>query len=225
MKAILKELIEHLFAFVAEYHGPEEYTMNDFLGYMNSRTGKDHIRIRKIAGDKAPWMSKDYSNTGSDISILVVLMFRYARGYIKKVLINGPIRTADEFSFLITLMTFSSLTKTELINKQVMEKTSGAEIIRRLIRRGFIAESEDIGDKRCIRVSITEKGRVAVSNLLPKMSDVSKIVVGNLTPEETNTLAYLLKKLDYFHNDIYMHRRNVPLNELISGLSAQGRKF
>jgi hypothetical protein len=52
-------------------------------------------------------------------------MYRYAKGYIKKALQESIIQTPDEFSFLITLMTFESLTKTELINKQVIEKTSG----------------------------------------------------------------------------------------------------
>jgi len=48
------------------------------------------------------------------------------------------------------------------------------------------------------------------------MSKVTKIVAGNLNAEEINTLSYLLKKLDYFHNDIYMNRRGQPLSKILS---------
>ena len=48
------------------------------------------------------------------------------------------------------------------------------------------------------------------------MEIVSEIVKGNLEPAEVNTLAYLLKKLDYFHNDIYMNSRKASLEEIIS---------
>jgi hypothetical protein len=47
------------------------------------------------------------------------------------------------------------------------------------------------------------------------MGLASKVVVGNLNETETNTLAYLLKKLDHFHNDIYLNKRNSDLKDLL----------
>jgi DNA-binding MarR family transcriptional regulator len=113
-------------------------------------------------------------------------------------------------------MTYESMSKSELITKQVMEKTSGSEVIRRLIKRGLVVESADTKDKRSIRVSITETGREEILKILPLMGDVSQIVVGNLSAEEINTLSYLLKKLDYFHNDIYINKREHSLSEILN---------
>ena len=214
-KEILQELIEKLFAFDEERGNSEDYTFDDFLGYLNSRSACENIEMRKIRGDQLPDLSNDYGSTSSDISIMLVLMYRYARGYIKKALKSSKLQTADEFSFLITLMTFDSLTKTELIKKQVMEKTSGTEIIKRMEHACFISETGDVNDRRSIRVSITESGRQEIYRILPLMSVVSKIITGNLTKEEINTLAYLLKKLDYFHNDIYLNRHKGSLEELV----------
>jgi DNA-binding MarR family transcriptional regulator len=145
-------------------------------------------------------------------------MNHYAKWYIKKVLRESHLQTPDEFSFLITLMTYDSLSKSELITKQVMEKTSGSEVIRRLIKRGLIVESADEDDKRSVRVSITRSGREEILKILPLMSKVSNIVVGNLSNEEINTLSYLLKKLDYFHNDIYLNKRDQSLSDIFSGI-------
>ena len=82
----------------------------------------------------------------------------------------------------------------------------------------FRSESEDKNDRRSIRVSITESGREVILKTLPLMAKVSEIVVGNLSSEEINTLSYLLKKLDYFHNDIYNNKRGLPLNDIMSGI-------
>ena len=116
-------------------------------------------------------------------------------------------------------MTYDSLSKGELITKQVMEKTSGSEIIRRLIKKGLIVESPDENDKRSIRVSVTKYGREEILKILPIMSKVTKIVAGNLNAEEINTLSYLLKKLDYFHNDIYLNKKDQSLSDIFSGIA------
>jgi len=216
---ILTTLINQFFSFDAEKGNHEEYSMDEFIGYLNSKSGSQELAIREISGENKGWFKDEYRNTTSDISILIVLMNHYAKWYIKMVLRESHLQTPDEFSFLITLMTYDSLSKSELITKQVMEKTSGSEVIRRLIKRGFIVESADENDKRSIRVSITQSGREELFRVLPLMSKVTKIVVGNLSSEEIKTLSYLLKKLDYFHNDIYINKRGQPLSDILSGIT------
>jgi hypothetical protein len=54
-----------------------------------------------------------------------------------------------------------------------------------------------------------------VMKVLPEMSKVSRIVVGNLSPSEITTLSYLMKKLDFYHNDIFMNNKNASLDELL----------
>jgi DNA-binding MarR family transcriptional regulator len=217
---ILTTLINNFFSFDTQMGNLEEYSMDDFLGYLNAKSGGKDLEMRNISGENSGLFTDEYRNTTSDISILIVLMNHYAKWYIKKVLRNSDLQTAEEFSFLITLMTYNSLRKNELITKQVMEKTSGTEVIRRLIKRGLIVESADENDKRSIRVSITNSGREELFKILPLMSKVSEIVVGNLTNEEINTLSYLLKKLDYFHNDIYLNKKDQSLTDIFSGISA-----
>jgi DNA-binding MarR family transcriptional regulator len=216
---ILTTLINHFFSFDAEKGNHEEYSIDEFIGYLNAKSGSQELAMREISGENKRWFKDEYRNTTSDISILIVLMNHYAKGYIKKALKDSHLQTPDEFSFLITLMTYDSLSKSELITKQVMEKTSGSEVIRRLIKSGLIFEAADENDKRSIRVSITKSGREEILKILPLMSKVTKIVVGNLSVEEINTLSYLLKKLDYFHNDIYIHKRGHPLSDILNGIA------
>ena len=160
-------------------------------------------------------MYQEQKGSATDISILIVLLFRYAKGYIKKALKNSPIKTADEFSFLMTLMTYDHLSKSELITKQVMEKTSGTEIINRLIKLGLIEQFADEADKRSVRIKMTMTGRTEIYKILPQMGVVSQIVTGNLNDSEKTMLAYMLRKLEHFHNDIFMNKKDNELEELV----------
>jgi len=216
---ILTTLINHFFSFDAEKGNQEEYSFDEFIGYLNAKSGGRELEIREISGDNDAWLMDEYRNEARDISILIVLMYRYAKWYIKKVLKDSHLHSPDEFSFLITLMTYDSLSKSELITKQVMEKTSGSEIIRRLIKRGLIVESADDNDRRSVRVSITKSGREEILRVLPLMGKVTEIIAGNLSNEEVNTLSYLLKKLDYFHNDIYNNKRGLPIIDILTGIT------
>ena len=216
---ILTTLINRFFSFDAERGKQEEYSLDEFIGYLNAKSDKKELEIRNISGENKEFFKYEDRSTARNISILIVLMNRYAKWYIKKVLRDSLLQTPDEFSFLITLMTYDSLNKSELINKQIMEKTSGTEVINRLVKRGMIFETVDQNDKRSIRVSITKSGREEILRILPLMTKVTEIVVGNLSTEEINTLSYLLKKLDYFHNDIYLNKRGQPLSEILSGIA------
>jgi DNA-binding MarR family transcriptional regulator len=213
-KEVLIQLIEHMEKFEATLPENQSYALPEFVGYLNAQAGTE-LAMRRVAGDRHAFVQQVREESNSDVGILITLMFRYAKIYIKKALQDSPIQTADEFAFLITLMTFDSLTKTELINKQVMEKTSGTEVIKRLVAQGMIREFADALDKRSVRVAITDKGRMEIIRILPEMAKVSQIVIGNLSEPEIKSLSYLLKKLDFFHNDIFMNKRHLGLDEIM----------
>ncbi len=213
---ILIELIQNLHQFESESVDSDvDLNMTDFLGYLNSHHRPVNIKVKNIAGELENENIQQQDDSNTDISILIVLLFRYAKSYIRKALKSSLIKSADEFSFLITLITFDNLTKTELIHKQVMEKTSGTEIINRLLKLGLISQFNDVVDKRSVRIKITEAGREQLFQILPQMRLVSQIVAGNLTDGEKLSLAYMLRKLDSFHNDIYKNKKDLELTDIL----------
>lgn len=213
-KEILIEIINKLEEFEAESSSMGfEPTTADFISFMSLQHNTRGLKVESIDGGNFDWneSNPDRNPSVTDISILVTLMFRYAKMYIKKALKDSTIRTIDEFSFLITLLTHESLTKQEAINLQVMEKTSGIEILNRLIKMGFIEQYQDKLDKRSTRIKITNTGKYTLLAIMPQMQLVSEIVVGNLNESERSQLAFLLRKLDNYHNDIYINRKEEDL--------------
>ncbi len=216
-KAILKELIDYLSLYEHENHDlGSELNLTDFLGFLNSHHIHQNVKVTELRGNLPSKELIEQEGPHTDVSILIVMMFRYAKGYIKKALKNSKINTVDEFSFLITLMTHESLSKTELITKQVMEKTSGTEIINRLVKLGLLEQFNDEIDKRSVRLKITVLGRLEILKILPQMNTVSQIVTGNLNETEKGMIAYMLRKLEHYHNDIFLNKKEFELTELLN---------
>jgi MarR family transcriptional regulator, lower aerobic nicotinate degradation pathway regulator len=150
-----------------------------------------------------------------NLSSLVGTLYRYVKTYSKKAFEHSVIQNIDEFTYLAFLISYGKMTKSELISRNVHEKTTGMEIIRRLISHGFVIQSDDAHDKRSQNVEITAAGQVEIFKLFEEMSKVSTLVSGNLSEQEKMILSYLLNKLDVFHRHIYDHEKHDDLDVLM----------
>lgn len=213
-KAVFLQLTEAWYDFLEQQPAGSHLALADFSAYLQSKTQQNPIERRQMGGEQESWIDETYNTQADDIAILVVLLYRYAKNYIKKGLADSKIQTADEFAFLITLVTFESLTKSELIQKMVMEKTSGTEVIKRLVKNGLMHEFADSDDKRSVRVALTALGRQELFSALPRMAQVTRLVSGNLNPQELQALSHLLRKLDHAHNQLYLQHKQASLEEL-----------
>lgn len=149
------------------------------------------------------------------ISILIGRMYKYARVYTKKVLAKTPLNGLDDYSFMATLMFRESMTKSELIHYNLLDSTtSGADIIKRLIKTELVLEYENLEDKRSKRLKITDKGKHMMFEIFNEMNDVSNIITGNLGNDEKLYLLSYLKKLDHLHKNIYDNDRKEELSHI-----------
>ncbi|NNU33865.1 MarR family transcriptional regulator [Mucilaginibacter sp. S1162] len=99
-------------------------------------------------------------------------------------------------------MTHTHLSKSELIGHNLQEKTSGTEVIKRLIASGLVRQWDDVKDKRSKHIAITDEGRKLLFQVFEHTNYVGKIITGKLTIAEKFTLQYLLQKLENFHRTL-----------------------
>lgn len=150
----------------------------------------------------------------SEISTLIVHLNRYAKTYSKSAIYDSAFSTQEEFIYLINLKTFGSMTKTELIKRNLQEKPVGMQIINRLIVQGWIQQSDSSADKRSKIISITANGLAALEDIMEKIRQASQIVTGNLSVTEKMQLIKILQKLEHFHQAIYA--KNIVPAQLIN---------
>ena len=142
----------------------------------------------------------------SELGRLVVILGRYAKSYSKIALKNEVnLATYDDFVYLLLLYFRPNFTKTQLIHQSLHEKTTGTEIIKRLIVNKLVVQNPHPQDKRTKLLAITEQGKTVIDANFSAMHNVANLVTGNLTAPEKQTLLVLLEKLNHFHQNIDMN--------------------
>ena len=149
----------------------------------------------------------------SVINTLIVHMNRYAKSYSKSAITGSDFSTQVEFIYLINLRAFGAMSKMQLIKKNVQEKPVGMQIINRLLKQGWVEQTDSKDDKRSKVLSITLSGELALEQQMYKIRAASNIVTGDLTYLEKMELIRLLNKLEDFHNPIYC--KNLSPEEML----------
>lgn len=187
----------------------------EFLGFLNNKLSDSSIHNNTIiSDDKTNLIYHGNFTVEATISGLIVNLSRYAKNYIKVVLEGTVFTTVDDFTYLASLLENKNLTKTELINKNIQEKSTGTEIIKRLLNLELVSQTEDTIDKRSKILNITETGRQALFLVFENMNIASHIINGELSFAEKMNLYHLLKKLDSFHWDVYNNKKLNNMEEL-----------
>jgi DNA-binding MarR family transcriptional regulator len=206
------KLIHQLVDLVEKFEGEcgnREISLQGFAGFITNYTAPaadETIGTDVRFGSEDTESQKMAYQLDNNIGRLFVYMSRYAKFYIKKALDGTPLQTAEDFTCLSILLTHHDLSKKDLISHNLQEKTSGTEVIRRLINAGLAIQVDDKKDKRGKRVSITNDGRELLYRVFRDMSYVGQIVTGDLSEQEKFTLNYLLQRLENFHYRIHDER-------------------
>ncbi|WP_345951402.1 MULTISPECIES: MarR family winged helix-turn-helix transcriptional regulator [unclassified Mucilaginibacter] len=208
---LVHQLLNLVEQFEKESNG-SEISMQGFAGFLvnhlqDSAPNETTPDIRFGENEKEA-QSQAYQIDNS-IARLFIYMSRYAKYYIKKALEGTPLQTGEDFTCLAILLTHDNMSKGDLISRNLQEKTSGTEVIRRLITAGLVEQWNDDKDKRGKRICITDAGRELLYDVFKEMNNVGKIVTGELNLSEKLVLQHLLQKLESFH---YHHHEKKTIN-------------
>ncbi|WP_317239190.1 MarR family winged helix-turn-helix transcriptional regulator [Hymenobacter sp. 5516J-16] len=151
----------------------------------------------------------------SRISKLITFLSRYARSYSRLALRDSPLTTLEDFTYLATLNAYQPLSKTDLIGRNIHEKSGGMEVIRRLHKQGLVTEQMHSHDRRSRVLMLSDSGREVLFQLFERMEQVARVLAGNLNAPERQQLLYLLLKLDAYHYPRFHQQRAKTLDELL----------
>ena len=164
----------------------------------------DHKIRNKILQAEPSWEGKENGRSPeSVINTLIVHLNNYAQTYSKSAIHDSEFSPQSEFIYLINLKAFGSMSKIELIKKNIQGKSAGIQIINRLIKKNWIEQTDSEIDKRSKLIRIPSEGLHELENQMDKIRQATNIVTGDLTHSEKMELIRLLDKLDKFHQPIY----------------------
>lgn len=144
-------------------------------------------------------------------------MGRYVDNYSRKNLPNTPIGSVEEFTYMIVLLEFPQITKSDLIKRNGHAVTTGTDIIKRLLKKSFVQQIPNPNDKRSYMIELTEAGKGALFASSETMNQLSVIGAGVLSNAELVQLVGMLQKLDAFHEGVHEKHKSLDLGEIIEG--------
>lgn len=214
-KRLLNELLDYIELFEQSFPDEEELSLKSFLVFVQSMQEGEHaLRSSSLDAPAAPRPSR--SPREVSIARHLSLLHRYSKGYIKRALFASQyLQSEEEYSYLASLFSGEPHSKTELNSLNAMEKTSGAEVIRRLVAKGLVEERPDERDRRSVLVSITPSGRAELMKVFPQLHTAAQLISAPLAERQQATLDFLLHYLCDALSTLPVAKNDTDLGELL----------
>ena len=106
-----------------------------------------------------------------------------------------------QFAILTVLYSGRALDQITLSTAVGIDRTSGADIIKRLYRRGLVERVASTEDRRARLVHITGEGQALVRRMQPHMERAQERLISPLSPAEQAMFNELIGKIIQANND------------------------
>lgn len=201
---ILKEIIALAEAYQQQTHA-QRWQKEQFVSWIINEANKSQKETRDIVP----------SQDGL-ISMFLGIAYKYAQFYARRVFRNTEIYSLDDFAVLVSLFPDKEFKKIDVLRMCIQEKSSGNEVLKRLLRDGMLQERENPNDARSKLLSLTDKGRMQFGLIQKGIQKMGGHIVGDLNPQEKSHLLEILMKLHHFHHPYFEENNEETLAKLLS---------
>ncbi len=184
----------------------------DFLAQGNSTDLKDFARYlleEEEAAEKAVLEHGDtvheYPYLTAEAGRAIFRLYKFSKIYSRPIMKKAGLTSFDEFSILATLLHTEELTKKDLIFENLVELTTGMDMLKRMLKGNLIQERKNPSDKREKLVSLSELGRKTLFAILEEFQTMED-VLGDLDRKEREETVKYLMELDKYHTAINTDR-------------------
>ncbi|NLR77343.1 MarR family winged helix-turn-helix transcriptional regulator [Chitinophaga eiseniae] len=136
--------------------------------------------------------------------------------YSKMALQEIPEFELDWFYFLNSIYHLKEVKKTQIIQYNFTEQTTGIDILNRLKKQGYITERTDPEDKRAKLVSLTKAGEKILFKLYQLLHKPTLLMYSDLDDKDKQVVINLLKDTEQKHQEVLSNAKNKTIDELLT---------
>ncbi len=103
--------------------------------------------------------------------------------------------TPPEWRAMAVLAGFQPLSAGGICQRTNMDKVRVTRAIARMIAAGLVSRQEDESDRRCVSLTLTDKGMAVYDQILPLVQAREAEILAVLSAEERTALDTILRKL------------------------------
>ena len=114
--------------------------------------------------------------------------------------------TPRQYIVLVSVAQHEGLNQTDLVEKTGVDRSTLADIVRRMLNKGLIYRKRKMHDARAYAVYITDKGRQTLQEAAPAAADADQRVLNALPAEQRDTFLDTLHALiENIHGTSFRH--------------------
>jgi DNA-binding MarR family transcriptional regulator len=203
MASELIELISNWEKFAAENKAP---TVEEFCRkYLESNCGCD-VKVEEatsLNADRDMMLIRTISRIAASFSL-----------YTRCALQNTSLGNYEGFPFLNSLKFMGEVRKTDVINYNLTELSTGTDILSRLLKQELIEERQDPDDKRSKLVKLTAKGEEVWQECYKRVAIAASILFRDLPAETVSHLNKTLQPVESKHAELSVDCKGLCITEV-----------
>lgn len=103
--------------------------------------------------------------------------------------------TPRQYVVLLTVQNFEGLSQTELVARTGIDRSTLADVVRRLLKKGLLQRRRTRQDQRAYAVRLTEEGHALLAAFRPKAAAADQRLLRSVPPETRECFLLALEKL------------------------------
>jgi DNA-binding MarR family transcriptional regulator len=156
---------------------------------------------RKAVGGVLP------PDSGALLMKLLHRMGKLIHLFSENAVLGTGLKSFEEFLILNAVFALKKPNKQEAIAANMMEYSTGINIIRRLIGRKFLADKPGQIDKRSRQLTITRTGEIILQNCYKQLAAVNELLLKKMDRENQNLAIFLIQDTEIYCSDLYAQQK------------------
>lgn len=185
-------------------------SLDDFFRHQLTATAIDE---KKAVPD---WQLRPGIN--GRLMILIRRIGKYHMVYSNKALEGTGLDQIEEFGILVTIFNQVNPIKSEAIYNNIIELSSGTNMLNRLKKRDLITEYEDIDDKRIKRLKLTARGEDTLGKAKVRVLEVARMMTSALSEEDKQLCFQLLNPISEKFDGTFQKFKNKGFDAIFEAM-------
>jgi DNA-binding MarR family transcriptional regulator len=148
---------------------------------------------------------------------LIIAIMKFSKFYIlysNKALEGTGLMQIEEFGILAIIYNKKNPIKSEVIYDNLLELSSGANMLIRLKKRGLISESADKDDLRAKRLTLTRKGEESLKKAFHQVVNVEQMMTLGMSEEDKLSCIRALIPVNDRYSAIFQKQKTKSFKEV-----------
>ena len=133
-----------------------------------------------------------------------------------------PLNQLEEFGCLVTIRRQKDPIKSEVISANLMEPSSGTDMLNRLKNKGLIKEYHDKADKRSKRLMLTPLGEKITALCLKRVEKLALMMLHDMSEDDKKLCVQLLKQVEIKFSGLVHKQKGEEFEEIYKQIVETG---